>query len=398
MKPLQEDGDREGGVRGFGHIALVSTVPYFLVAQLGGVIRRLLDHGYRVSVITSAGKELEELPRHRCLQVHVIEIPRRLSPWRDLVALARLYAFFRRSDVDVLHSTTPKAGLLCSMAARLAGVPVRLHTFTGQPWATRRGIWRKILKRADRLILMLSTHCYADSPSQRDFLIREEMISGDELSVLGHGSLGGVDIERFSPRRWGKEERKEQRDALGIGPDDFVILYLGRITKDKGIRELLKAFCELRSVHAGVQLLLVGPVDEGEEELAETARAKAGVRLLGYQPEPARIIAISDVLCLPSYREGFGTVVIEAGAMGVPTVGTRIPGLVDAVLDGETGILVPPRDPVALQGALEFMMAHPEKRKALGEKAMTRASEVFSADKMARHWMAAYEYWWRKRG
>jgi len=375
---------------------LVSTVPYFMVAQLGAVIRYFLDHGLHVTVVTSPspGKELDELPIHENLQIITFPIPRKISPRDDLKAFFALYRIFRSRHIDLLHSTTPKAGLLCALAARLAGVKIRLHTFTGQPWVTRKGLMRVVMRASDRVIVSLTTHCYADSPSQRDFLLQEGIARPEQIGVVGYGSLGGVDTARFSTTRWRPEQKYAMRKEWNISDDCFVIVYIGRISIDKGINELLTAFDAFQQ-SKNSRLLLVGPTDKDGVELLKRAKMQNNVSCLGYREDPERFLAIADILCLPSYREGFGTVVIEAASMGVPTVGTRIPGLVDAVEDGVTGKLVQARDAGQLQHSFFELADGRELLARMGEQARQRAHRLFSCDVVGQALLSEYERWWK---
>lgn len=371
MKRLQ-------GVR----IARVATVPYFVLSQLGGQLEALSGEGAEVVVVTSPGPELATLEA-RGIECITLEIPRALSPWKDLVALLRLTAIFRRGDFEIVHSTTPKAGLLAAVAGFLARVPIRLHTFTGQPWATMRGPLSWVARGSDRLIGRLNTRCYADSESQRQFLVEQGIVDSARLAVLGAGSLAGVDLDRFEPLRFSEGARAQLRADIGIPPDVGVILFVGRITVDKGVRELLAAFRTLKEKGSTAHLICVGPFDAERGRQGGISRdaidAIADTHVVGYTETPESFMATADILCLPSYREGFGTVVIEAAAMGVPTVGTNIYGLSDAVLHGETGVLVPVRNAPALAEALAELLEKKELRTAMGRAARARVEALFTS-------------------
>jgi len=375
-------------------IVLVSTVPYFMVSQLSSQIQFLRSLGMHITIITSPGDELNELSSGDGLSVITMDIPRKQKPWRDFKALLKLFLIFRKSSFDILHSTTPKAGLLCAIAGKLAGIPVRLHTFTGQAWVTRKGLMRWIMRFADKVIVQLMTHCYADSPSQRDFLIAENMAAAGEISVIGHGSLAGVDMQRFSADRWSEAEKQKLRNNLGLMNVSFIATYIGRITRDKGVGELLEAFEIFQRSHPdSAHLLMLGPADEESGDLFEWAATQSHVHCLGYQPDPERFLSITNVLCLPSYREGFGTVVIEAAAMGVPCIGTKIAGLVDAVEDGGSGILVPVRDIDALCQALDTLAEDQGLCMRMGEKARRRTRQLFSSEAVSHALATAYLGW-----
>jgi len=337
-----------------------------------------------VTVITSPGPELAQIASHRHLTLQMLQIPRRLAPWRDLIALYRLYRLFRQGRFIIVHSTTPKAGLLTALAGWFACVPIRLHTFTGQAWVGLHGPLRWLARASDRVIGWLNTRCYADSESQRQFLITEGILNERNISTIGSGSLAGVDLKRFNRERLGVEVGKGIRSELDIADQATVLLFIGRVAREKGIYELLEAVDRLRNNGSNVVLLLVGPMDDERGGSGTVARAdlegRAGVYYLGYREDPEHYFAAADILCLPSYREGFGTVVIEAAAMGIPTVGARITGLVDAVVDGETGILVEPRNADALMLGLQRLLEDAGLRERMGELARQRVHERYSAD------------------
>ena len=365
-------------------VARVSAVPYTMATLLAAQLDALLRAGFSVTVITSSGPELDGLRvKIPDLETVPVEIPRRISPLRDLQALVRLFLALRRGRFDIVHSVTPKAGLLCAVAARLAGTSVRLHTFTGQPWVGMSGPLCWLARASDCLVARLNTHCYADSESQRRFLVEQGVSDPARLSVLGPGSVAGVDLERFDPARFPGEERSALRRGLGVPPEAPVLLFVGRLTVDKGVRELLAAFRGLKAAGSPAHLVLVGPFDSDSGVGGGVSRADvegaADVHALGHVDSPESYMAIADILCLPSYREGFGSSVIEAAAMGVPAVGTRIYGLSDAVADGETGVLVPPRDAAALQAALAALLTDAERRRKMGRAARKRCEELFDA-------------------
>lgn len=365
-------------------IARISTVAFFVVSQLKRQIESLSASGAQVTVVASGGPEMASLKAITNVNCVAIDIPRSISPWRDLLALIRLYRLFRYEHIDIAHSTTPKAGLLTAIAAFLAGVPIRLHTFTGQPWVSMQGVRRILARGSDRLIGKLNMRCYADSESQRQFLVEQGIIDAKQLFVIGAGSLAGVDVERFNPTRFSSEERIATRQALSIPENAQVILFVGRITIDKGVHELLEAFREIKTKQSRVHLVFVGRFDSDSGVAGGISQrdidSVQDTHIVGYTECPEAYMAIADILCLPSYREGFGTVVIEAAAMGVPTVGSDIYGLSDAVVNGETGILVPPRDSAALATALSMLLADEERRVKMGRAARQRSEMLFDAN------------------
>lgn len=364
-------------------IARVSTVPFFLFNHLGGQITYTIQAGFEVILISSGGPETEWLKKIPGVKFQEIDIPRRIAPIRDLLSLWNLYRFFRKERFDIVHSTTPKAGMLCAIAARLAGVPIRLHTFTGQAWVEMHGILRLVSKAGDWLTSHLNTLCYADSQSQRTFILSEGIGKPNKIRVLGTGSLSGVDLVRFNPERWGNSKESLLRE-LEILPEHKVITFIGRITRDKGVNELLAAFRLLRRKGHQCVLLMIGPGEAKDGSFSEPMNHSpdGDIRYVGYSPQPERYLSVTDIFCLPSYREGFGNVVIEAAAMGVPTVGTDIVGLRDAIINGETGILVPVKNIDELANSLESLLVDDEKRLKMGLSARLRAEREFSSEKI----------------
>lgn len=393
-KELRSSINSSGMLSGV-RIARISTVPFFVITQLKQQLETINDSGAHVTVITSNAPELDMLENLSGIECVPIEIPRSISLWRDLLALIQLFQYFRRTKFDIVHSTTPKAGLLTAIAAFLAGVPIRLHTFTGQAWVTKKGPVRWIARGSDWLIGKLNTRCYADSESQRQFLIRQGVISSKRLFVIGAGSLAGVALDRFDPNSFSGPERNSMKETLEVPLDSPIILFVGRITAEKGVRELIAAFRELKVLGSAAHLVFVGPFDSdiGVREAGEDFNINGkDIHIVGHTECPEAYMSIADVLCLPSYREGFGTVVIEAAAMGLPTVATNIYGLSDAVVNGETGILVPPHNSEALVIALSTLLGNEGQRLAMGRVAKQRVEALFSSRVVNNKLIEEYRY------
>ncbi len=374
-------------------ICRIATIPFSLIHNLGGQIDAIVTAGHALDLVCSRGPGFEALERLPGVTVHAVEMARMISPIADLSALIRLWRLYRRGNFDIVHSTTPKAGLLSALAGIFAGVPLRLHTFTGQPWATLSGPVRWLARMSDWLITHLNTQCYADSASQRDFLMAEGLCRAGQVKVLGAGSIAGVDVDKIkrAARRYPAVETKA---ALSIPENAAVIAFIGRVTRDKGIVELVTAFDRVLHLCPDCYLLVVGPLEPERDalpaEILQTLRDHPRIRCTGYQPAPEKYLAAADLLCLPSYREGFGNVVIEAAALGVPTVGTSIVGLRDAVVDGETGILVPPQNAAALADALIGLLSDAGKKEQMGRAAEIRTMDLFSASRV--NALVAQEY------
>jgi len=360
-------------------ICFVTTSPlivnFFLAPHL-----LYLGRSYAVTLVVNTSEKVPLLPLPG-VEVVSMDIKRSWSLLTDLRALASLFGLFSRRRFDLVHSYSPKAGLLAMIASRLSGVPRRLHTFTGQVWVTMRGPARILLKAADRCIGTCATHVLADSPSQRDFVVAQGVVARDHCQVLGAGSITGVDTRRF--RRDG-EVRAAVRTELAIPEDALVVLYLGRLKKEKGVPELARAFAGIARRQDRAHLLLVGPDEESlSPAIAEECSAhRDRVHVLGYTVAPERYVAAADILALPSHREGFGSVIIEAAAAGVPAVASRIYGITDALVDGETGLLHEPGDANGLARQLERLLADSDLRQKLGSQAQERTLREFRQDRL----------------
>jgi glycosyltransferase involved in cell wall biosynthesis len=353
------------------------TIRAFLLPH----IRVLREHS-RIYVIgngirNDCGEDLGSLG------VETIDVPiaRKPAPLADFRASRLLQSIFRANEFDAVVSVTPKAGFLGMTAARIAGVPVRAHWFTGQVWASRKGLARSVLRRIDGITAASATHLLSDSKSQRTFLEREGVVDPGVITVIGDGSISGVDPQKFRPDA---DARRQVRDSLGIPGGAFVFVFLGRLTRDKGIREVAEAFSMVADFVPDAHLLVVGP-DEGEEAARTLHRCRLvanRVHLIGMTQHPESQLAASDLLVLPSYREGFGTTVLEAAACGIPTIASNIYGLSDAVVDGFTGVLVPPRDPEALATKMLALAKDRIEVGRLGSAARARALERFLTSRL----------------
>jgi len=288
-----------------------------------------------------------------------------------------------------VHTLTPKAGLLGMLAARLAGVPVRLHTFQGEVWVTRRGALRWLLKSLDRLLARLATDLLVVSASERAFLIATGLIPAAKSRVLNHGSIAGVNCERFKPDA---SARAALRAELGIPADALVFLFVGRLKRDKGVLDLACAFAALSRETTACRLLIVGPDEDGLlpeiEQVCSTCRSH--LHVAGLSAVPERYMAASDLLCLPSYREGFPTTIIEAAATGLPAVASRIYGITDAIVEGDTGLLFEAGDVQQLALSMRTLAGDADLRRQMGQKARERALRDFSQAQLTAALLARY--------
>lgn len=357
-------------------VADPGTASAFLVGHLGALAR---IHEVTLIANTSDPQLLRSLGVDG--ETRAVPIERAIRPFRDLRTLVRLASLFRRERYDAVHSVTPKAGLLAMTAAAIARIPMRTHSFTGQVWATKTGLARWMLKTLDRVTHRLTTFTLVDSPSQLAFLVEQQVVRPGKAAVLADGSISGVDTRRFRPD---SEAREKLRNRLSIKAHHIMLLFVGRLKVDKGVLDLARAFAEISPACPDARLVLVGPDEDG---LAGRIRAALGpaagaARIEGGTATPEAYMAAADLFCLPSYREGFGSVLVEAGAAGIPAVASEIYGIVDAVEDGVTGLLHPPRDTAALARKMRNLIEDPALRIRLGQAARERALARFSSERL----------------
>lgn len=354
-------------------ICFVLTIPFTLNAFVRPHLERL-SRIYDITICVNMDDSEIAPVVPQPVRLVQLAIRRQIALWSDLNTLLILTRLFRNERFGLVYSLTPKGGLLGMLAARFANVPNRVHCFTGQVWATRGGLSRWLLKGLDRLLAACATRCLADSASQRQYLIDEGVVCPEKIEVLANGSMAGVDVKRFRPD---EDARRRVRSRFAIEKDACCLLYVGRLKRDKGIPDLIEAFNRLRSRFPNLDLLLVGPDEEGFDSLV---RDLPHIHRVGYTQAVEEYMAGADVFCLPSYREGFGLVLIEAGAVGLPVVASRIYGITDAVVEGETGLLHQPGDVDDLTRKLEALIVDAPLRKMLGEAGQHRASGMFGAE------------------
>lgn len=349
------------------------------VAQSVGFFKEIIPllnaKGVEVVALSSPGREMDEL-KDKGVPTIIVPMERHISIFKDVKALLALVKVFRREKPDMVHSMTPKAGLLCMLAAKMAHVPVRVHTFTGLVWPTAKGLKRRILMLTDWLTCACATHVIPEGEGVKADLQRH--ITRKPMKVLGYGNVKGVDMERFSLRPEIVDAAKGLRSR-----NLFTFLYVGRIVSDKGVNELVDAFSKLHAHNPHCRLVLVGKMEENLDPLKPSTLkkilAQKGIRAVGEKRDDELIAwyAASDCFVLPSYREGFPNTVLEAGAMGLPSIVTDINGSREIVENGKNGIIIPPKDENALFEAMQQMLDNDSERNSMATVARPMIASRF---------------------
>lgn len=368
----------------------------FIVAIPGSATSFLYDHftelakEYEIHLLANFDNYDISIFKSLNITCHNIPIQRKINIWNDLKALSAIYKIYKKEKFDSVHSVTPKAGLLNSLAGKLARIPHRIHIYTGQVWATRKGFMRSLLKFMDKIPALFNTELLVDGMSQRKFLIEEGVLKENNSFVLANGSICGVRLERFIISA---EIRKTEREKFGFSEDDVVFIFLGRLNHDKGIGELYEAFDKFVAENPKAKLLLYGSDEEGYEEKSKNypniIRDK-NFFYPGLTRTPFEALQAGDVFVLPTWREGFGSSVIEAQALALPVITSDAYGVVDASIPGETGMRCKVNDPEGLYQCMKYYYYNPDIRKQHGINGKKRVEEKFNNNVVTKAWVEFY--------
>lgn len=367
------------------HVVHVLTVPESLLF-LRGQLRWMKERGYSFDVVTSPGEGIEDFEAAEGVKVHPLSMPRAITPWRDLVTVTRMASLLRRLRPDLVHAHTPKGGLLGMLAARAAGVGPRVYHLRGLALATATGAKRRLLELTEKTSCSFATRIICNAHSLRREVVQLGLCAPDKIEVPLAGSGNGVDsAHRFNPAKLPVETRALVRQELAIPPAALVVGFVARLVRDKGVIELAQAWKALREERPDAHLLAVGPFEARDPVPPEVRRALERddrVHLCGWRKDLARLYSAMDLVVLPTYREGFPNVPLEAAAMRLPVVATRISGCVDAVEEDKTGLLVEPRDANALLAAVRRYASDPALRRAHGEAGRHRVETLFVRERI----------------
>ena len=350
-------------------IALVaitaSTINSFMLRHI-----KILSKDYNLLVFCNDTSLIKNKVPKNVLLTN-INFKRKLNLIIDFISFLTLLYFFIKYKPNLTISITPKAGLITALSSFIARVSYRIHYFTGQTWVTKKGFVRFIYKTADQIIFNLSHHVLMDSHSQKKFLISNNIVSQKRSSVLLNGSVGGVNINKF---KYKKMARNSLRRKMQISKNDFTFLYLGRINKDKGVIDLIEAFKKIQNFYK-VFLVLVGPIED--QYISSFIKKNKKVIYAGETLKPEEWYSMADILCLPSYREGFGSVVIEAASCKLPALGSKIYGIFDSIEDKQTGFFHKVASINDIKKKMIFVIRNKKLLKKYGQRARKRVKKKF---------------------
>ena len=340
----------------------ITTVPISLEKLLEGQLGFMKAY-FEVVAISAEKEKLEAYGKKEGVRVFSLELTRKITPIKDIAAVFKLYRFLKKEKPSIVHTHTPKAGIVGMTAAWFAGVPNRLHTVAGMPLMEASGFKRKVLNFVEKLTYRFATEVYPNSKGLYDFIIAENFTKASKLSIIGNGSSNGIDTKYFDPVSYSENDKISLRDKLKIPQGHFLYIFVGRLVKDKGINELITAFSKLSDSNNTISLLLVGPFENDLDpllpETLSTIEKHPNIYTVGYQSDVRPYFSIADALVFPSYREGFPNVVMQAGAMGLPSIVTDINGCNEIIAYGKNGLIIPPKDTQALYNSIKQLSTKP---------------------------------------
>lgn len=315
---------------------------------------------FDVLAVSSPENMLEEVSIHEGVRTASVYMTRSITPAQDIKALWELYRLFKREKPAIVHTHTPKAGLLGMIASRLAGVPIRLHTVAGMPLMESKGVKKKILQRTEQLTYLCATKVYPNSRNLAKYICLHKFCKKNKLKVLGNGSSNGIDTDYFQSTPAIRSVADKLKKSLNLTEENFIFLFIGRLVRDKGIEELVEAFIQLKKNFIGIKLLLVGPYEQNldpvSEKIKRTIERDPDIIHEGFQQDIRPYLSLSNVLTFPSYREGFPNVPMQAGCFDLPSIVTDINGCNEIIEHENNGLIIPVKDPEALRLAMQILM------------------------------------------
>ena len=358
----------------------ITTIPLSLEKLLEGQLTFMSDH-FEVTAVSAEKERLEKYGQENGVETFHVEMTREITPGGDLKALLKLYRYLKKNKPEIVHTHTPKAGIVGMLAAKMAGVPIRLHTVAGMPLMETTGIKRSILNVVEKITYLLATKIYPNSYGLKEIILNEGFAGEEKLKVLGRGSSNGIDTQYFDPGIFTEGEQYQKRLAMKIPQEDLVFIFVGRLVKEKGINELVAAFLKLNSLHQQTSLLLVGPYEQELDPLSPKTfaaiRKHPKIFTTGYQVDVRPYFNISDVLAFPSYREGFPNVVMQAGAMGLPSIVTDINGCNEIIQERHNGVIIPAKNEKELLSAMKLITKNVKLRSELAQNSRESISNHY---------------------
>lgn len=338
-------------------IIRTATISISLDILLKGQLAFLKEY-YEVVAVSGQDAHLDNVANREGVRTIPVSFQRQISPFKDFISLLKLYKVLRKEKPLIVHSITPKAGLLTMIAGYFAGVPIRVHTFTGLVFPYKKGFLHHLLLFLDKVLCRFATHIIPEGEGVKKDLLAFK-VTKKPLKVIANGNVNGIDLDFFNPNKVSQVEQENLKQQLSINATDFVFVFVGRLVSDKGINELVAAFTDLCKQNSNCKLLLVGPfeneLDPLNLETLNLISSNKSIISVGFQEDVRPYLALSNVFVFPSHREGFPNVVLQAGAMNLPCIVTDICGSNEIIISNETGIIIPVKNEIAIFDAMQLL-------------------------------------------
>lgn len=358
----------------------ITTVPISLDKLLSGQLS-YMNQFYNIIGVSSEASYLERVGRKENIEVFSVEMTRQITPFKDLMAVYKLYKFLKKEKPFIVHTHTPKAGTVGMLAAKLAGVPNRLHTVAGLPLLEASGSKRYLLNNVEKFTYSCATKIYSNSFGLKNIIIGQKFCKSEKLNVIGNGSSNGIDTSHFDALHFSEFTNNRLKEEINIDQQDFVFIFVGRLVSDKGINELVESFKKINLLFKKTKLLLVGSLESKLDPLQSKTlieiESNKSIISVGYQNDVRPYFAIANTLVFPSYREGFPNVVMQAGSMGLPSIVTNINGCNEIIIDHFNGIIIQVKSSSAIFNAMKVLLEDQNLYKLLQQNARKRIVENY---------------------
>lgn len=373
----------------------ITTVPMALRYLLPGQMHFMAENGFDVLMISADGKEIRDIIKNEQCPHIIVPMTRKITPFRDLSCLFRLISIFRREKPDIVHTHTPKAGLLGMLAAKYCGVKIRIHTVAGLPMMVEKGFKYWLLKQVEKLTYKAANHVWPNSNSLMEFISAQHLVSAPKLKVIGKGSTNGIDLNRFSVSVLQEKKIQDCKASINYSDQNKYLLCIGRLVVDKGIVILINGFTALQKTDPLVKLILVGDYENElnplPDPIVKEIENNPGILHISWTADVEYYMHIADHFIFPSLREGFPNVLLQAGAMELPIVCSRIPGNIDIVAHNETGLIFDDRDEKQMLAMVEYALANPEAVQKMAKRLRQIIEADFRRENIWQNMLAAYK-------
>jgi glycosyltransferase involved in cell wall biosynthesis len=364
----------------------ITTVPMALRYLLPGQLRYMKQNGFDVLMISADGPEREAVMSNEQCPHLVVNMTRQITPFKDLACLWQLIKIFKKEKPDIVHSHTPKAGLLGMLAAKICGVKLRIHTVAGLPLMVEKGAKYQLLLFIEKLTYWAANHVWPNSPSLYKFIAAKRLTKEKKLQIISKGSSNGINLQRFATENLDAAVTEKIKAKIQYDPANNYVLCVGRLVKDKGITELVNVFCQLQPRHPNLRLVLVGQYEEALDPLPpqtlQQVKDNPAIIHTGWDSNVEYYMSLASLFVFPSHREGFPNVLLQAGAMGTPIVCSAIPGNVDIVEHQFTGLLFTTADEKGLQQQVEYALQNPGDMKEMAARLYNKVQQYYGQENL----------------